>query len=193
MTTIKIKNKEIAEKLAGRPSPFPIYTSQIINLANQNSQGTRPKTVGQMSDLIQEFRKGAYNDWVAFYQAKRPHAIDDATDKIYTMVLNLKNAVGAIDKDLVHKWVEDLVLTKTFVGLCFQEEILIKVADLKNQTYRLSTPEEESLGIDGYIGDRPLSIKPTTYKSMSALRESITVDMVYYSKEKDGIKVEFNF
>ncbi len=34
---------------------FPKYTTQLMNLANQNSQGTRPKVVGQMSDLIQEF------------------------------------------------------------------------------------------------------------------------------------------
>jgi MjaI restriction endonuclease len=53
---------------------------------------------------------------------------------------------------MVNKWAKDLILTKTFVGLCFQESILIKVATLKGMSYRLSTPEEESTGIDGYVG-----------------------------------------
>ena len=30
---------------------FPKYTSQLINWANQNAQGTRPAVVGQMSEL----------------------------------------------------------------------------------------------------------------------------------------------
>lgn len=33
---------------------FPKYTSQLINLANQNAQGSRPKTVGQLSELFPE-------------------------------------------------------------------------------------------------------------------------------------------
>ena len=31
---------------------FPKYTSQLINCANQNAQGTRPKQVGQLSELF---------------------------------------------------------------------------------------------------------------------------------------------
>lgn len=193
MVTIKIKNKEIGEALVDKPLTFPLYTSQIINLANQNAQGTRPKVVGQMSDLIQEFRGGGYDEWVTFYQERMPHAIDDATDKIYVMVEKLKDAIKNVDKALVRAWVEDLVITKTFAGLCFQGVILMKIAELKNQPYRLATPEEESLGIDGYIGDRPVSVKPVTYKTMNALPESIRVDIIYYSKGKDGIEVEFSF
>ena len=33
---------------------FPKYTTQIINQASQNMQATRPKVVGQMSELIQQ-------------------------------------------------------------------------------------------------------------------------------------------
>ena len=35
---------------------FPKYTSQLINWANQNAQGTRPKIVGQLSDLFPEYQ-----------------------------------------------------------------------------------------------------------------------------------------
>lgn len=34
---------------------FPKYTTQIINIANQNAGGTRPKVVGQMSELIIDY------------------------------------------------------------------------------------------------------------------------------------------
>jgi len=55
-----------------------------------------------------------------------------------------------------------LVLVKTFIGLKFQEAILKKVASIMGKTYRLTKPEEEAKGIDGFIGDIPVSIKPST-------------------------------
>jgi len=50
-TKVKIYNDEIKDVVIGEVPDFPKYTTQILNLANQNSQGTRPKVVGQMSDL----------------------------------------------------------------------------------------------------------------------------------------------
>ena len=79
------------------------------------------------------------------------------------------------------------------MGLCFQESILKKVATLKGMSYRLSTPEEESTGIDGYIGEQPVSIKPSTYKTKMMYGELIEADIVYYDKKKDGINIEFDF
>ena len=60
---------------------------------------------------------------------------------------NLAEASPKIDRDLVRRWVEDLVLVKTFTGLRFQEAILRKLAELKGCDYRLAHPYEESQGI----------------------------------------------
>ncbi|MDI9578772.1 MAG: MjaI family restriction endonuclease [Thermoproteota archaeon] len=188
-----IKNSRITQDIAGKITEFPKYTSQLMNLANQNAQGTRPKVVGQLSDLIQECPKKTYKEWVNWYNEKMPTAIDDATEKVYEMIQNLNNAIKQIDKDLVKKWVEDLVLTKTFVGLCFQESILKVIAERRLVNYRLATPIEESQNIDGYIGDIPVSIKPITYKTKNMLHENINVKIIYYEKLKDGIKVEYHF
>lgn len=190
---LKIKNAELVSDIVGEVNEFPKYTTQLINLANQNAQGTRPKVVGQMSDLIQEFEGNKYDDWAVWYQNKKPRAIEDATEKIYSMVLSLQNAIGLIDKQMVRKWAKDLVLNKTFIGLRFQESILKNVASQKNESYRLATPEEESRGIDGYIGTKEVSIKPITYKTKNMLNEEIDVDIIFYDKKKDGINVEFDF
>lgn len=193
MSKIKIKNDELTQDLVGKKIGFPKYTTQLMNLANQNAQGTRPKVVGQMSDLIQEFGGKKYDDWVKWYQRKMPYGVDDATEKIYEMIQKLKEAIVLIDRDMINKWAKDLILTKTFVGLCFQESILKKIARLKNTSYRLATPEEESTGVDGYIGEKPVSIKPLTYKTKNMYGEQIEADIVYYDKKKDGINIEFNF
>ena len=61
---------------------------------------------------------------------------------------------------------------------------------MKNTTYRLACPEEESKGIDGFVGTTPYSIKAETYKVMNRLSEIIEVKMIYYTKTKTGLKIE---
>lgn len=185
-----IKNSEIVDEISIVAKTFPKYVTQIINLANQNAQGTRPRVVGQLSDLIQKCPYYEYERWKEWYLNQNPNAIDEATQKIFVMVKELKKAINKIDKEMIRRWVEDLVLDKTFVGLRFQEIILKKVAEMKGTTYRLADPCEESKGIDGFIGTTPVSIKPASYKSKNMLNEKIEAKMIFYSKKKDWIEVD---
>ena len=189
---ITIKNKELMDLLNIEDVDFPKYTSQIINLANQNSQGTRPNVVGQLSELIQEFPGKTNQEWAEWYAGRNPDAIDKAVDIISAMINNLKEAINIIDEPLIRRWVEDLIHCKTFIGLKFQEAVLKKIADVRGCNYRLSIPEEESEGINGYIGDVPVSIKPFSYKTKNMLSESIEVNIIYYEKRKTGILIEYS-
>ena len=189
-----IKNEDIEAYNESDSFPFPKYTSQLINLANQNAQGTRPAVVGQMSDLFQEFRetkkKKSIAGWRRWYTQRYPDAFFNATEKIWTQINNLQNAIFFIDKDMVEKWVEDLVIYKTFNGLYVQKAILAFLAKKNGTAYRLATPLEESQGIDGYVGDVPYSVKPDTYRTMERLSETIDVKKIFYTKTKVGLKIE---
>ena len=189
-----IKNQDILAYNEIEVVTFPKYTSQLINWANQNAQGTRAKIVGQMSDLFPEFMNSSdsitIEDWENWYLKRYHDAIDNATEKIYEQVQNLKKAITLIDKDMVHDWVNDLVINKTYNGLYVQRAILSSLAQKLNKEYRLANPSEESVGIDGYVGDTPYSIKPDTYKIMNRLSESINVKMIYYTKTKTGLNIE---
>lgn len=187
---IKIKNEELVKELIGEVKNFPLYTTQLINLANQNAQGTRPRVVGQLTELIKECPERTYEGWKKWYLSKYPNAIENATERINEMMDKLKEAIKSIDKSMIKKWVEDLVLEKTFIGLRFQEAILKKVASIKNTNYRLAEPKEESQGIDGFVGDTPVSIKPLTYKTKNALREEIKAKIIFYNKTKSGLEID---
>ena len=192
MTKIRIPNAEVQELLSGKKYSYLKYATQIMNLANQNAQGTRAKIVGQMSDLIQQFEGGTLADWEKWYLEKHPNAIDDAADKVWEMVKAFKENIQKIDHDTVKQWVEELVIVKTFAGLRFQQAILKAVAVKYDKDYRLATPEEESKGIDGFIGDIPISIKPITYKSKFGLNEVIDVPIIFYDKKKTEVVIEFD-
>jgi probable type-2 restriction enzyme mthZI len=160
-----LKNELIEDFNGGEPFSFPKYTSQLINWANQNAQGTRPAVVGQMSELFPEFMASGeeitIENWRNWYVERYPDAFDRATDKIFAQVENLRNAM-----------------------------ILASLAERKGTTYRPAAPEEESVGIDGYVGNVPYSVKPDIYKTMGRLSETIDVKMIYYTKTKNGLTIE---
>jgi uncharacterized protein YukE len=188
---VKITIDEIRKYLDIETPEFPKYVAPLINLANQYAQGTRPKVVGQMSELIQEFEGKTLSEWEEWYLKKNPDAIKNATEKILQKLKELKNSFNKIDRATIEQWVRDLVIVKTFVGLRFQEVILKKGAEIKGTDYRLSRPDEESKGIDGYIGNIPVSIKPYTYELKAALPEHIVGKIIYYRKIDDGIEVDY--
>ena len=189
-----LKNELIENFNESKSFSFPKYTSQLINWANQNAQGTRPVVVGQMSELFPEFMNSGMEitieNWRKWYTEKYPEAFENATDKIFAQVQNLRNAIPLINREMIEKWVQDLVINKTFNGMYVQKAILASLAEKRGTTYRLATPEEESIGIDGYVGEVPHSVKPDTYKTMGRLSETIDVKMIYYSKTKTNLKIE---
>lgn len=189
-----LKNQNIENSNGSESFSFPKYTSQLINWANQNAQGTRPVVVGQMSELFPEFMASGEEitaeNWRNWYIERHPEAFEKATDKIYAQVQNLRDAIPLIDREMVEHWVEDLVVSKTFNGLYVQKAILASLAERNGATYRLATPDEEAVGIDGYVGEMPYSVKPDTYKTMGRLSETIDVKMIYYTKTKTGLTIE---
>jgi hypothetical protein len=170
---------------------FPKYTTQIMNLANQTAQGTRPKVVGQLSDLFTQCNPGTFDDWVEWYLKTKPSAIQDATAKVWAQVQSYRQAVGLIDEDLVRAWVTDLVLSKTYQGLSVQSAVLNAVGKALGRQVRASTSKEESKGIDGYVGDLAVSIKPESYKTM-VLPEDIKAPIIYYKEDPGRLDIEFH-
>lgn len=184
---IRINYEASLENFLENKEKFPKYTTQLINLANQNSGGTKPKIVGKMTELIKECPYKTREGWEKWYISKYPTKIDDATEKILPMVNNLKNAIELIDKKMVKTWVEDLIFNKTPEGLIIQEIILNEISKRLHTSYRMATKEEESKNIDGYIGEIPVQIKPETYLAQKPIvKEKINISIIYYNYKKSN-------
>lgn len=188
----KILVSEVYEASDVAPPDFPKYTTQLMNLANQNSQGTRPKVVGKVTELIKESDPDDFEEWERWYTERYPDAIDRATARVADQIENLKAAIEKIDEALIRKWVEDLVLLKTAEGLLIQQAVLEHLTDVFDRPHRSSTPSEESRGIDGYVGVTPVSIKPESYRSKTSVKhEEIDAAMVYYKKTKKYLHIVY--
>ena len=81
-----IKNEERFSLNDTKIVDFPKYTSQLINWANQNAQGTRPRVVGQLSNLFPEFEKESneinIENWKKWYLEKYPNSIKNLIKSI---------------------------------------------------------------------------------------------------------------
>ena len=170
------------------------YTTQFMNLANQNSQATRPRNVGSMNELLQEFRNTKRNpsEWKAFYLEKRGQdCITLAASKIKDKLQDMRDGYDYLLNNLheVDAWVEDLIFDKTLKGFEIQSEVLSYIAG--DNPWRLSTPYEESLGIDGFINEKPYQIKPHTAKHLATVnQQTIKAEIVYYKKVKGNLIIE---
>lgn len=191
-----LTGKKIDELAGNKRAEYPKYTSQLINIANQNARGTRADVVGQLSELFEEFRSSGMEitleNWRAWYMKRYPDTIEASVRKIERHVENLRCAMQLIDHDLILRWVDDLVIDKTFAGLNLQKAILASLAGRLGCEYRLATPEEESKGIDGYVGDTAYSVKPDTYRAKASLPERIDVKMIYYKKNRGKLELEID-
>ena len=187
MIRIKISGKEVKEHLNIPDVRFPMYVKQIINLANLTSKATRPRNVGQMTELIKQFTGKTYFEWCDFYEDRHPNAIEYATQKICEMIKKFKSILDLIDEKIVRRWVEDLVKNKTFTGLKFQEAIFKELSTTKGLPYRLADVYEEAKGIDGYVGDQAYQVKSKFNKVGHYPKTPVEgVINIYYQRSSGG-------
>lgn len=193
MKNFKITNKDVAQLLGAEEQSFPKYATQILNLANQNAQGTRPSVVGKLSELIDMFQGYELNKWEQWYLGQHPDAIQQATSRVIDMLNKFKQVIATIDEEMVTRWVSDLVIVKSFLGLRIQAAILQKIAEDFSVSYRIASPQDESKGIDGWIGNQPVSVKPSSYNSQKMiLPENISIPIIIYEKLKNGFMISFD-
>jgi len=146
-----------------------------------------------MSELIEEFPGGDVETWAEWYIDGHPGAIEDAVGRISNMLASFRAVLDEIDEAVIREWVHDLVVYKTYQGMLFQNAILERMAAEVGTDWTAATPEDEARGVDGYVGDKPVSIKPGSYDSQDALPEQIEATIVTYKKPERGNWIEFEF
>jgi hypothetical protein len=144
---------------------FPLNTKPILNIATQNSQCTRKKIVGSMKEMFIDFQASgagmSVDDWETWYYANGgADKIQAATDKLYAYLNKMPLDHSVFTRELAQTYILDLVINKTHYGMSGEYYAVLATAKHFGLEHRFSTAEEESRGIDAWIGDKPVQIKP---------------------------------
>lgn len=182
-----VTKKELMHISGYKEKKFPKYTASLINLLNRWARGTADTVVGHMATLAQECPYKDYEKWKKWYFENHPNTIDEAVKLIMSKKNEVKDSFSKIDEKLVRDWVIDLVIDKSFWGLKIQEAVLLKIKELTGKKTRLANKAEESKGIDGFIENIPVQIKPTSYKTASSVKtEELRAKTIFYEKQPNG-------
>jgi hypothetical protein len=161
---IKISAKSFQAVTQRNRGEFPLYSKPILNIATQNSKATQVKIVGSMKDQWMQFmatRGRSVSDWEIWYMANGGQTkIDQATDKLYEMLSKMPVDHSVFTRDLANRYILDLVINKTHYGMSGEYHAVLAVAAYFDLPHRFSTAEEESQGIDAWIGNHPVQVKP---------------------------------
>lgn len=185
---LRITSEEREEIVRGVREEFPTYTTQLLNLANQNAQSTRSEYVGKMKTIVSEFEdkhpEGTYNDWVEFYmhQYDGGEKLEASSERLYEMIEKMRHAMDEIDEEMASRYVRQLVLYKTYMGnkADIEEIIFTKL----EQVYSREVTREPDSWIEGYLGDIPI-----TFHSLdSGVEERPGGDavVIYYRVKSDN-------
>lgn len=177
---------------------FATHVRPLLNEANDTAQSTRPENVGQVSDMFDRDEFQSIEQWREWYlnsnherdELKDPLSgktgedlIEEATDSTWEKIQEYRRVLEEIERETVKRWIEELVLIKTPEGLTHEGEVLEHLADEYDMELTDSSADEESQGIDGYLGEKPVSVKSAEYATNSRREEIEDIDhpIILYS------------
>ena len=88
--------------------------------------------------------------------------------------------------EFIREYFERKVINESFVGIKNQNLICDYLAKKFNTTWKIATTVEDSNGIDAYIGDKPIQVKPISYSGNSS-------KFVYYDNQNDKIMYDESY
>lgn len=187
---VVISGEERETIVRGFSQDFPKYSTQLMNIANQNAQSTRPPVVGQISELLEDFRKehpnGDYQDWKEFYLEENDgeERLDEATEKLLDMLHEFRRVLDEIDEEMAKEYIFDLVLYKSYLGEDVEAVILNKLGDI----YKKEVSPARLDSFDGFVGDQAVRIEP--YDDYNKEDNSENIPIVYYKENKRDQSIE---
>ena len=196
MLKLTAKNYKSADADTRSRREWPKYKTQLLNVAGQNAKAFDAKRIGSMKELWLEFVETGVPDtlenWEHFYTNRWGlEGISQAATKLKEMVDKMN--LGDIDLDMCKDYVEEVVFNKTHFGMGGESTAIVVAAEHFDMPYRFSNAQEESQGIDGFIGNYPVQVKPADSNYKAHVHNHADVDktlVIRYEKKKQVCYIE---
>jgi len=145
-----------------------------------------------MKELFTEFLSKEYKtvtEWETFYTANGGvDRIERATDKLHSMLNKMPVDHAIFSRDLAKNYIIDLVIYKTHFGMSGEYYAVLATAKHYNMALRWSNAAEESQGIDAWLDNFPVQVKPHDSHKVNHVRnhaDTTKTLVITYESKKD--------
>jgi hypothetical protein len=144
----------------------------ILNNAYNQSCNCGTKVLGDMSEITSSFEGGSYDDFIEYYyrvhdgKKRRRQAVKRMAENI---IKRVRAVGGDVPDSKAVKWSNRYIhsmLVNSYRGFMDEARAIELVADELGEEWRVASSDEESDGIDGYIGDQSVQVKPLSYNDL---------------------------
>ena len=166
--------------LQSQKAEFKIYEKLIINSINQTAGGTKPRVVGQMSDLVPKFRDYCIKNnisitsknWKKWYLDRYLSNFENSLSKLKDMLEKFKKAINEINDKTLEKWLNNFLFIENIGGLLIQDIIMNYIkTEYPKYSIRAAIPSEESKNIDIIINNKAYQVKPLSIKQGTSFNQ----------------------
>lgn len=179
---------------------------KVLNFSFNAARANQCNVLGSLKSATTEFKSEKCGDksllaWARFYNREYngKERILNSTQMTKDYMIRVRDALNELTSDeevfneTVKNYVKQVVYSDTYSGLLCEKAILEDIAKRKNTTnWRLSTEEEERLGIDGYVDDIPYQVKPRSFRDNDFYISKVNGILVRYSVNNDTIEYSFD-
>lgn len=181
-----------------------------FNKVLESSGANKVNVIGPISEYFDDFKKGYQSanipveyiiyDWKNYYLSKYQEKYNAGLKMFLDYYIKNKKAIAdkadvvltddSIEKlkFLAKEYFDFLLFNKTAKGLYIEEEVLKFLCEKTDREYRKDY-SEESKGIDGYIGDIPVSVKPKSFKGGMSYRGINIDNYIKYCKNGNDLEI----
>lgn len=165
----------------------------ILNNAYNQSCNAGGAKLGTMSEISSDFADhggGSWNEFIDFYddeyngKDRRREATVAMADNIIDRV---ESVGGEIERYEAIHWSHMYIwnmMANTYRGFCSEETAIRLVAEDLDEPYSLDG--DESAGVDGYIGESSVQVKPESHSGLLDVN-AYDVDVLIVYSEVEGV------
>lgn len=161
---IKLAKSRYHEVFQRRRRVWPKYSTQLLNIAAQNAKAFDKNHLGAVVNAFQKMREsgkpGTLSNWESYYNENfGEERILTAGKKIHDKLIQMQ--IHWISLDMCIDYAKEVTYNKTHMGSAGQEMAVEVAAKYFEKEFRWPTIHEDTaLGIDAWIGDIPVQVKP---------------------------------
>ena len=190
MSALAVNYHELAVLSGANTYSFPPYQEQLLHLANVDLKSEKPTFAERMCELDREATNetNSHLVWENWYANHLHNSVDSISDRMMVQINLLQQALKQIDRDRIRRYVEQQLITDSYLGKRVIEAILMKVAEERGKSYDPSDDDNDA--IDGYVGGKAVVVSPLNGHGDTPEDPDTVLGHIYYHRNEQGLDLE---